>query len=83
MGEEDATRKGGYDFAEITNGSSPYADLGVPERSSHLTGAGNSIGSNIGFLDGHVTWRKFGPEEINGKYVPRAASTSTQPGYFW
>jgi prepilin-type N-terminal cleavage/methylation domain-containing protein/prepilin-type processing-associated H-X9-DG protein len=83
MGEEDATLKGGYDFAEIKNGSSPYSALQAPERSSHLTGAGNPIGGNIGFLDGHVVWRKFEPEEVSGKYIPRIAGTSTRPGYFW
>jgi prepilin-type N-terminal cleavage/methylation domain-containing protein len=86
MGLDDDTMKGGYDFAEIRGDSVPYSALGTPERSSHLTGAGDPIGGNAGYLDGHNEWHKFDPYIPNGatKYMPRTNSTPNQtPGYFW
>ena len=86
MGLDDANRKGGYNFTEIVGDSVPYQDLGTPEQSSHLTGRGDPIGGNVGYLDGHNEWHKFNPYIQDGttKYLPRTNSVAgSTPGYFW
>jgi len=82
MGMVDSTAKYGRDFAEITNGGI-MSDHNIAERSSHLTGQGMPTGGNVGFLDGHVVWRKFDPEfDDSGNALPRTP-TSQNPGFFW
>ena len=83
MGQQDSQSKYGYNFAEITIGGITD-EYGVPERSSHLTGEGLPIGGNIGFLDGHVVWRKFDPEFENDGTTAKTRTPGTDhPGYFW
>jgi prepilin-type processing-associated H-X9-DG protein len=48
-------------FARITCGGMPYH--GIYDSSSHLITEKEPAGGNIGFVDGHVTWRPFSQME--------------------
>ena len=45
-------------------------------RTSHMDGR-LPAGGNVGMLDGHVEWRKF------GQMLPRTASGSGDPVFWW
>lgn len=48
----------GHNFGLITAGGM-WGQYQIHDQSSHLRGEGRPLGSNAGFLDGHVDWRKF------------------------
>jgi prepilin-type N-terminal cleavage/methylation domain-containing protein/prepilin-type processing-associated H-X9-DG protein len=50
------------------------------DSSSHVRDAFTPLGQNIGFLDGHVSWRRFDPVMAGGVAVPRYGE---DPGFFW
>jgi prepilin-type N-terminal cleavage/methylation domain-containing protein/prepilin-type processing-associated H-X9-DG protein len=78
MGVPQTGKKYGRNFAEVPGGI--YSQSQVYDRTSHLRGEIEPIGGNVGFLDGHVDWRKFYPEMAAGVAVPRYG---TNPGFFW
>lgn len=65
---------GGTTYSEINGGwSSMY--LGVPDRTCHVGGDGEPLGSNAGYADGHVDWRRF------DSMIKRNATDI--PNHFW
>ena len=83
MGEDDEDARWGYNFGQITSGGMMSHD--IVERSSHLISDEEPAGGNIGFLDGHVSWRKWDPPTypmvVNGKAVPRWNASG--PASWW
>ncbi len=82
MGEKDEDARWGYNFGHVIGGLASY---GIIERSSHLISDEEPAGGNIGFLDGHVSWRKWDPPTypmvVNGKAVPRWNASG--PASWW
>jgi prepilin-type N-terminal cleavage/methylation domain-containing protein/prepilin-type processing-associated H-X9-DG protein len=83
LGAPASTYKYGRNFAQVQGGI--YGRSMVNDRTSHIKGETNPVGGNIGFVDGHVDWRKFDPSMLfcpPGSTVatPRYADT---PGFFW
>ena len=70
-GQNNPTRRltGGYNYTDITGGFYKH------HLSAHLNGS-IPEGSNLGFKDGHVAWRKFSDEQV----APR---TRTSPPFWW
>ncbi len=73
MGEDNEDAHWGYNFARIKGGM--WSEYGIAERSNHLISDEEPAGGNVGFLDGHVTWRRWDPPTYpmvtDGKAVPR------------
>jgi prepilin-type N-terminal cleavage/methylation domain-containing protein/prepilin-type processing-associated H-X9-DG protein len=78
MGAPESGTRYGRNFAEVQGGI--YGQDGVFDSSSHLKSSEEPEGGNIGFLDGHLEWRRFEPEVASGVAVPRYGDT---PGFFW
>jgi prepilin-type N-terminal cleavage/methylation domain-containing protein/prepilin-type processing-associated H-X9-DG protein len=79
MGQVQPSTKYGYNFQKVQGGI--YAQSRVYDRTSHLKNEEEPLGGNIGFLDGHVTWRHFTPDvDTNGRAVSRYG---TGPYFFW
>jgi prepilin-type N-terminal cleavage/methylation domain-containing protein/prepilin-type processing-associated H-X9-DG protein len=70
MGAPKANTKYGYDFRQVQGGI--FTEHGVYDQTSHLKNDFEPAGGNIGFMDGHVEWRKFAPDvDGNGTAVAR------------
>jgi len=78
MGIPQSTRKYGHNFAQVPGGI--YAQSQVFDQTSHLKSNDDPEGGNIGFLDGHMEWRKFEPDMDGDVAIPRY---NTSPGFFW
>jgi prepilin-type N-terminal cleavage/methylation domain-containing protein/prepilin-type processing-associated H-X9-DG protein len=78
MGAPESGTKYGRNFAEVAGGI--YSQDGVYDSTSHLKSSEEPEGGNIGFLDGHMEWRRFNPDVASGVAVPRYGDT---PGFFW
>jgi prepilin-type N-terminal cleavage/methylation domain-containing protein/prepilin-type processing-associated H-X9-DG protein len=75
--------KYGRNFAQVQGGI--YARSSVYDRTSHIKGETHPTGGNIGYLDGHVEWRKFDPDML---FQPPGSTVATPrygdtPGFFW
>lgn len=86
-GEEDDDCKYGYNFGMITEGGLP--NQGIYDRTSHLKNDEEPSGWNVGFLDGHVDWRRWNPGSNPGDYPfmsnnrPLARWDGAGPACFW
>jgi prepilin-type processing-associated H-X9-DG protein len=78
MGDPQSGTKYGRNFGQVPGGI--YSQSGVYDQTSHLRDDFEPRGGNIGFLDGHVSWRAFDPDIQDGVAVPRYGNT---PGFFW
>ena len=78
MGAPQSNTKYGHNFAQVQGGI--WGQDQVYDSSSHLKSDEEPEGGNIGFLDGHMEWRRFEPEVTSGAAVPRY---NTSPGFFW
>ena len=79
MGNAMAGTKYGYNFHDVPGGI--YSQYGVYDSSSHLKNDYEPAGSNVGFMDSHVEWRKFEPDvDGNGTAVARY---SLGRAFFW
>lgn len=84
MGQPEAGTKYGYNFGMIDMGG--LVRQGVYDRTSHVKRFDEPSGGNVGFLDGHVSWRTWKPPEMpemdeTGALVPRWAGHG--PDCFW
>ncbi|MDH7599479.1 MAG: type II secretion system protein [Sedimentisphaerales bacterium] len=84
MGVPLAGAKYGYKFGHIDIGG--LRRSGVYDTTSHLKNDQEPAGFNVGFLDGHVTWRAWNPPTMpevdkSGKPIPRW--TGHGPDCFW
>jgi prepilin-type N-terminal cleavage/methylation domain-containing protein/prepilin-type processing-associated H-X9-DG protein len=75
--------KYGRNFGQVAGGI--YGRSSVYDRTSHLKGETEPTGGNMGYLDGHVDWRKFDPSMLfrppgNNVATPRYGDN---PGFFW
>ncbi len=75
--------KYGYNFGMVTGGLAAH---GIYDRTSHLKSDEVPSGSNVGFLDGHVQWRKWNPPtypplDNSGHAIPRISNMG--PACFW
>lgn len=61
-GQKKVGTKYGYTFAEVAGGGI-WSQHQVYEQANHLKTGQEPRGSNIGFLDGHVQWRRFSDME--------------------
>ena len=78
MGSPSPNTKYGREFQDVAGGI--YTEHGIYDRTSHLVNHEEPAGGNVGFLDGHVEWRHFQPEVVNGVALPRYGDN---PGFFW
>ncbi len=83
MGQEDNDAKWKYNFGMVYGGLVNY---GLYDRTNHLISDEEPAGGNIGFLDGHVSWRKWDPPTYpyassSGKPVPRWDDAG--PAFWW
>jgi len=69
-GENDATLRGTYQYADIIGGFAP-----LPHRCAHLTGK-MPAGDNVAMMDGSARWRAF------SVMMPRTDSIDT-PVFWW
>lgn len=69
-GENDATLRGTYQYADIIGGFAP-----LPHRCAHLTGK-MPAGDNVAMMDGSARWRAF------SAMMPRTDSIGT-PVFWW
>ena len=84
MGEPRIYAKYGYQFGKITVGG--LVRQGIYDTSNHLKNEEEPTGSNIGYLDGHVTWRPWNPPsmpEVDQKGRPIPRWTGGGPHCFW
>ncbi len=84
MGDPKPDAKYGYQFGHIASGG--LVRSGVYDTTSHLKSDEEPSGLNVGFLDGHVTWRPWNPPTMperdeNGALLPRWAGHG--PDCFW
>jgi prepilin-type N-terminal cleavage/methylation domain-containing protein/prepilin-type processing-associated H-X9-DG protein len=84
MGQRQGGTRYGYNFGMITMGG--LVRQGVYDRTSHVKTYDEPRGGNVGFLDGHVSWRTWNPPEMpemdeNGELIPRWAGHG--PDCFW
>lgn len=77
--ENDETKKytGGYHYTDIDTGSFAKRHL-----SAHVAN-GTPIGGNLGMLDGHVEWRKFGKMHVRASGILWPSLNNTCPTYWW
>lgn len=77
--EHDETRKytGGYHWTDIDTGS-----FGKHHLTAHMKGA-LPAGGNIGFLDGHVQWRRFDPMHVRASGEIWPSLNNSCPTYWW
>jgi prepilin-type N-terminal cleavage/methylation domain-containing protein/prepilin-type processing-associated H-X9-DG protein len=85
VGAFDPNRHNGYDFFDTRERNARETEDSPLIReyvgTNHVRG-GNPTGGNIGFLDGHLEWRRFNPDiDPNGVAVPRYRSG--EAFYFW
>ena len=83
-GDRKDSAKYGYNFGMVSSGGLPQQ--GIYDRTSHLKSDEVPAGQNIGFLDGHVSWRKWNPPtypplDASGHAIPRI--TNMGPACFW
>jgi prepilin-type processing-associated H-X9-DG protein len=69
----------GRKFGEIQAGM--YNISRVCERTNHLRDVEHPWGGNIGFLDGHVSWRPF--EQMESRYADPTRWYKTPPSFWW
>jgi len=84
MGVAKAGTKHGYQFGHIAVGG--LIRSGVYDTTSHLKSDEEPVGSNVGFLDGHVVWRPWSPPKmpplnVSGRLIPRRSGQG--PDCFW
>ena len=85
-GSNDNKAKYGYNFGMVTGGLAAH---GIYDRTSHLKSDEVPAGQNVGFLDGHVSWRKWNPPTypplVNGTPLPRwdPDGSGGIPASFW
>jgi prepilin-type N-terminal cleavage/methylation domain-containing protein/prepilin-type processing-associated H-X9-DG protein len=84
MGISEGATKYGYRFGHINVGGLKRS--GVFDTTSHLENDEEPSGFNVGFLDGHVVWRKWNPPSVppmdaNGSLIPRRSGYG--PDCFW
>jgi len=58
LGDPDADAKFGYNFAQVATGGM-WSQYQIYDRTSHLLSDEEPSGGNMGFVDGHVDWRRF------------------------
>ncbi len=85
VGASDPNRRSGYDFVDAHKRSARETEDSPLVReyvgTNHVR-SGNPTGGNIGFLDGHIEWRRFDPDiDPSGVAVPRYRSG--ERFYFW
>jgi len=71
LGRSDSSMKHGYNFGDIKGGT--WGQIQLPDRTSHLKSDEEPLGTNIGYLDGHVDWRHF--NDMEDRYG--------SPQFFW
>ena len=82
MGQEENDTKWGYNFGRVSGG---LISRQIYDTTSHLNNDEEPAGWNVGFLDGHVIWRKWKapeyPQVVSGKARPRFNASG--PSCFW
>lgn len=83
LGTPASDTKWGYNFGLVKGGL--WNEHKLYDRSNHLRSDEVPDGTNIGFLDGHVSWRHWNAPsspktDNNGKVIPRYG---TDPAFFW
>jgi prepilin-type N-terminal cleavage/methylation domain-containing protein len=73
LGQQDSTKKYGYNFGTITVGGTWAAEK-IFDCSNHVKTDEEPYGGNIGCLDGHVEWRQF--QDMEERY-------NTNPCFWW
>jgi prepilin-type N-terminal cleavage/methylation domain-containing protein/prepilin-type processing-associated H-X9-DG protein len=64
-GQKRTGAKYGYTFGEVTGGGI-WTQYHLFEKTNHLKTDAEPLGSNVGFLDGHVQWRRF--QDMESRY---------------
>lgn len=82
VGQDDPTKKYGFEFGLITVGGTWGAEA-INDRTSHLITDEKPAGGNIGFLDGHMDWRDFGEEPTNSRAPGMKVRFNSGPKFFW
>ncbi len=75
LGQADSQAPHHYDFDMITSGDM-WTRYQIYDRSNHLKNSQEPLGTNVGFLDGHVSWRTF--SQIEERY-----GGNSMPVFWW
>ncbi len=87
MSQDSEDAKLGVEFGRITKGGL-WINHDIWDTTSHLVNDELPAGGNIGFLDGHIEWKKWNypeypPDDGDGKPLPRAEGSSSSPDFYW
>ena len=81
-GRWDLTRYPNGNFAQVMSGATP-GQYSVPDSTNHIKKDYVPWGGNMGFLDGHLEWRKFGnPQAQSGAIMFKRFGADAQ-GFWW
>jgi prepilin-type N-terminal cleavage/methylation domain-containing protein/prepilin-type processing-associated H-X9-DG protein len=81
-GRWDLTRYPNGNFAQVMSGATP-GQYSVPDSTNHIKKDYVPWGGNMGFLDGHLEWRKFGnPQALSGAIMFKRFGADAQ-GFWW
>ncbi len=74
------SKRDSYQYHGIVGGFGPQTPGQGFHRSPHLQSNGLPAGGNVGFLDGHVEWRKF---DLMFPRTQPGGPNGTEPEYWW